>query len=179
MFRFLRPSVLFFALFATLAAFAIESLPKEAKQDGVTSGYATYYTVKSCQSEGTSGVYTANGETFDENALTCAMRSRDWGKMLRVTNQENHKSVIVRLNDYGPGNGPRRNGVVIDLTPTAWKALGVMEGRGRIQVTVETVKPDATPQDANAEPPPATRIVASRTPKRRRHNEPFIPIDPF
>ena len=31
-------------------------------------GYATYYTVASCQREGTSGVWTANGERYQENA---------------------------------------------------------------------------------------------------------------
>jgi rare lipoprotein A len=50
---------------------------------------ASWYSTKSCQKEGTSGTLTASGEKFDENALTCAMRSRDFGKYYRITNLDN------------------------------------------------------------------------------------------
>jgi len=105
-------------------------------------GIATFYTVKSCQREGTSGVYTANGEKYNESAMTCALRRRDWGGRYRVTNQANGRSVIVRHNDYGPGKGPTRRGVVVDLTPAAFDALGGKRGEtwGEIKVKVEQIK---------------------------------------
>ena len=56
------------------------------QKDTAITGLATYYTEESCKREGTSGVYTANGEKFDEKALTCAMRSRAWGTKFKVTN---------------------------------------------------------------------------------------------
>jgi len=105
-------------------------------------GIATFYTVKSCQREGTSGVFTANGERYIEGNLTCALRRRDWGGMYRVTNLANGKSVIVRHNDYGPGKGPTKRGVVVDLTPAAFDALGGKRGQtwGEIRVSVERIK---------------------------------------
>lgn len=96
-------------------------------------GYATYYTEASCKREGTSGVWTASGERFDEQALTCAMRSRSWGKRFLVYSHETGRSVVVRLNDYGPGKGPTARGVIIDLTPAGMKALGI-KGKGLVSV---------------------------------------------
>lgn len=96
-------------------------------------GFATYYTEESCKREGTSGVWTASGERFDESALTCAMRSRQWGKKFLVYSHETGRSIIVRLNDFGPGKKPTQRGVIIDLTPAGMKALGI-NGRGRVSV---------------------------------------------
>jgi len=84
-------------------------------------GYATYYTVASCKREGTSGVWTASGARYDEQALTCALPSRGFGREYLVSGPVG--SVVVKHTDFGPGKGPRRKGVVIDLTPTAFKAV--------------------------------------------------------
>ena len=107
-------------------------------------GLATYYTEASCKREGTSGVWTASGARFDENALTCARRSREWGSRWRVTNLENGKSIIVTQNDFGPGKRPYKRGVRIDLTKAAWLAIGLQplgarHGRGEVKVLVERV----------------------------------------
>lgn len=102
-------------------------------------GKATYYTEESCKREGTSGVYTANGERFDEQALTCAMRSRAWGSKVKVTNLDNGLSIVVRLNDFGPGKGPSSRGVIIDLTPAGFRALGAGR-KGMLSVSVEVMR---------------------------------------
>lgn len=109
---------------------------------GAETGIATFYTVKSCQREGTSGIYTASGERYDEGKLTCALRSRDWGGLYRVTNLANGRSVIVRHNDFGPGRKPTARGVIIDLSPKAFDALGGKRGEtwGEIKVKVERIK---------------------------------------
>jgi len=101
-------------------------------------GKASYYTEASCKREGTSGIWTASGERFDEGALTCALRRRDWGGLYKVTNLATGMSVVVRHNDYGPGRGPTRKGVVIDLSPKAMRAIAP-KGVGMITVTVESV----------------------------------------
>jgi rare lipoprotein A len=103
-------------------------------------GDASYYTEESCKREGTSGVYTANGERFNEKAFTCARRSRAWGTEWKVTNLENGRSIIVRQNDFGPGKGPAAKGVIIDLTPTAFEALGGKLKKGKVKVKVELYK---------------------------------------
>lgn len=101
------------------------------------TGYATYYTTESCQKEGTSGVYTASGQRFDESAFTCALPRRGWGGWYRVTNTKTGACVFVKHNDYGPGKGPQAKGVVIDLTPTAFMALGAKLKDGRVRVKYE------------------------------------------
>lgn len=84
---------------------------------------------------------TANGERYDERKMTCALRSRKFGKSYRVTNLANGRSVIVRHNDYGPGKKPAGRGVVIDLSPAAFDALGGKRGEnwGEIKVKVEGI----------------------------------------
>lgn len=102
-------------------------------------GDATYYTEESCKREGTSGVWTASGKRFDEKALTCAMRRRDWGAKFKVTNLDNGKEIVVTLNDFGPGKGPSAKGVVIDLTPAGFKELGAGK-KGKLRVKVEQIE---------------------------------------
>lgn len=68
------------------------------------------------------GRRTADGERFDMNALTAAHRTLPLGSYLRVTNQTNGKSVIVKVNDRGPFAHNR----VLDLSYAAAKVIGVV-----------------------------------------------------
>lgn len=117
-----------------LAAFLLLLPVGEAR-----AAYATYYTVASCKAEGTSGVRTASGERYDETAFTCAMRCRTWGAKYIVRNEDTRQTIVVRLNDFGPGRKATANGVIIDLTPAAYTALGGDFKRGRLRVTVRSV----------------------------------------
>lgn len=83
---------------------------------------ASWYSRESVIKEGNSGV-TASGERFNDNALTCALPHHRFGKFYKVTNLNNGKSVIVRHNDFGPGNKPRQRGVVIDLSKSAFSSI--------------------------------------------------------
>jgi len=101
---------------------------------------ASYYTYESCVREGTSGVWTASGERYNENDLTCAMRSREWGKYYKVTNLDNGNTVIVRHNDFGPNKKLHDKGRIIDLSKEAFKILTNNDLRkGIINVKVEEV----------------------------------------
>lgn len=91
--------------------------------NGKEVGKASYYTYESCVREGTSGVYTANGEHYDENGFTCAKWDVPFGTMLRVTNVENGKSVSVRVNDRGPSRRLVKQGRIIDLTKNVFAIL--------------------------------------------------------
>jgi len=102
------------------------------------SGLASWYSVESCQREGTSGVWTASGERFTNEGLTCAMRSRDFGKYYKVTNLENGKSVIVRHNDFGPNLKLWKEGRKIDLTKKAFSIIGNLD-KGLIKVSIEAL----------------------------------------
>jgi len=80
------------------------------------------------------GRYTSNGEIFDENAITAAHPTLPLPCYARVTNLQNHKSIVVRVNDRGPFVGDR----IIDLSIKSAKLLGFY-GHGLAKVKVEYV----------------------------------------
>lgn len=104
---------------------------------------ASYYTYESCVKEGTSGFWTASGERFDENDLTCAMRRRDWGTRFKVTNLANGKSVVVRLNDFGPNKKLHDKGRIIDLSKGAFEKIADLRV-GVIKVRIEELSYQGT-----------------------------------
>ena len=78
------------------------------------------------------GKYTANGEVYDGNALTAAHRTLPMPVNVRVTNLENGKSIVVRVND----RGPYARGRIIDLSRHAAELLDVIQtGTARVRVT--------------------------------------------
>ncbi len=91
------------------------------------------------------GKGSASGEVFDEMAMTAAHPTLPIPSLVRVTNLENGKSVIVRLNDRGPFIDDR----LIDLSRAAGKALN-MHDKGTAKVRVQYVGP--APAEANAAP---------------------------
>lgn len=80
-------------------------------------GIASYY------GDGFHGNLTANGETFDMHALTCAHLTLPFDTIIRVINQDNEREVTVRVNDRGPYVGGR----IIDLSKGAAEELGMLE----------------------------------------------------
>lgn len=91
------------------------------------------------------GHTTSNGETYDMFQLTAAHKSLPLPSFVRVTNLNNDRSVLVRVNDRGPFHEDR----IIDLSYAAAKVLG-FQGQGTAPVRVEAVatRPgDGTDQD--------------------------------
>jgi rare lipoprotein A len=92
-------------LFKTISILAIATAglaPLQAKaSSGCTS--ASHYGV----GDGYHGQTTANGERYNAYGNSVAHRSLPFGTKLKVTNQRNGKSVIVRVNDRGPYVGSR------------------------------------------------------------------------
>ena len=81
------------------------------------------------------GRRTANGEIFDQDALTAAHTTLQMPTIVRVTNLENGRSVVVRVNDRGPFVGNR----VIDLSRRSAELLGFRRaGTARVRVQVLT-----------------------------------------
>lgn len=81
------------------------------------------------------GRTTANGERFDMNALTAAHKHLPFGTMVRVTNLNNKRSLVVRIND----RGPYVRGRIIDLSRRA-AALLDFQIDGITKVRVQTVR---------------------------------------
>lgn len=80
------------------------------------------------------GKRTANGEIFDENQLTAAHPTLPMPVLARVTNLENGKSLIVRINDRGPFAAGRE----IDMSKKAADMLGFMQ-KGTAKVRVQYI----------------------------------------
>ena len=75
------------------------------------------------------GKPTATGEIYNQHDLTAAHKTLPLNSMLFVTNVENGKSLMVRLNDRGPFIGDR----IIDLSQASAEALGIA-GLGNVRV---------------------------------------------
>jgi rare lipoprotein A len=87
----------------------------QAQQQPSERVVSTFHGEASWYGPGFHGRRTASGETFDRNALTAAHRTLPFGTRVRVTNLNNGRQVIVRINDRGPYSGGR----VIDLSEAA------------------------------------------------------------
>lgn len=77
------------------------------------SGLASYY------GNEFHGRKTANGERFDQTRLTAAHKQLPFGTQVRVTNTDNGRSVVVRIND----RGPFAKGRIIDLSRSAFTTI--------------------------------------------------------
>ncbi|MEZ0225036.1 MAG: septal ring lytic transglycosylase RlpA family protein [Alphaproteobacteria bacterium] len=80
------------------------------------------------------GHKTANGEIYDQNEMTAAHRTLQMPSLVRVTNLENGRSVVVRIND----RGPYARGRLIDVSKRAAELLGFI-GKGTARVRVEVL----------------------------------------
>jgi rare lipoprotein A len=97
--------------------------PAGLPQTGLLSYYA----------ESFHGRLTASGEIFDKDALTAAHRSLPFHTRVKITNLENGRSVIVRINDRGPFLAER----IVDVSPAAARELGLVErGLARGQLSL-------------------------------------------
>ena len=96
-----------------LGAATFTATDAEAK----TCGKASWY------GPGFHGRTTANGEKYNQNAMTAAHKGLKFGTKVRVTNQHNGKSVTLRINDRGPYVGKR----IIDVSKAAAGKLGMRQ----------------------------------------------------
>jgi len=93
------------------------------------------------------GRKTANGERFDKNRLSAAHTTLPLPSLVEVTNLENGRSLVLRVNDRGPFVGDR----LIDLSEAAAEELGFKQD-GLAEVDVRFVRL----ADASGEPPRPT-----------------------
>ncbi len=104
---------------------------KKKNTTGPQDGQASYY------DKGFAGKKTANGEIYDPKKLTAAMRDMPLGSTVKVTNNANGQSVIVRVNDRGPYADPGRR--IIDLSPAAFSKIADLKIGVIRDVTVTVV----------------------------------------
>jgi rare lipoprotein A len=134
------------------------------------------------------GQATANGETYDLYGMTAAHKTLPLPSYVRVTNLENGKSAILRVNDRGPFYSDR----IIDLSFAAAKKLGYAES-GTARVKVEGIDPHewwaqqgrpvpmvlAAPQQvAQAKPvaQPVAQPIEQYSPPPQQHAAAVLPV---
>ena len=89
--------------------------PMETHAGFVQNGIASWY------GKDFHGKITSNGERYDMNAMTAAHKTLPLGVYVKVTNTDNGREAVVRVND----RGPFVKGRIIDLSYAAAKKLGL------------------------------------------------------
>lgn len=126
--------------------------PKEDyayREEGMASWYGP----------GFHGKMTANGESYDQNAMTAAHRTLPLPSMVRVTNLGNGRSLVLRINDRGPFAKNR----IIDISRRGAQLLGfVDQGTARVRVEIMPEESHALKQAAlRGQPADMPVIVAA------------------
>ena len=106
------------------------------EQEGLASWYGGKF----------QGRQTASGEIFDTNKFTAAHKSLPFGTIVKVTNLENGKTTVVRINDRGPFVPGR----IIDLSRAAATVIG-LTGKGVAKVRIRVLASDC-PEAAELKP---------------------------
>ncbi len=104
------------------------------------TGIASWY------GPGFHGKRTANGEVYDQNAMTAAHRTLPMPSLVQVTNLENGRSIQVRIND----RGPFAHGRIIDLSKKGAELLGFVR-QGIARVRVQILEPESRQLVARAQ----------------------------
>ena len=147
-------------ILSTFAAAVIVALqfvaPTQAQASG---GMASFYGYDFA------GRPTANGERYNPMGMTAASKSLPFGTIVRVTNRNNGRSVVVRINDRGPYVGGR----VIDMSQGAAGVLGMI-GSGVAPVDIQIVGSGSRTQVAsNSQRRHRAVQVASLARHKHRH----------
>jgi len=154
--------------------------PMPDSRNYVAEGTASWYGTKF------HGQNTANGEVYDLYGMSAAHKTLPLPAYVKVTNLDNQRSVILRVNDRGPFYSDR----IIDLSYAAAKKLGYAE-TGTARVRVEGIDPQQwwaqrgrqaplvldQPQVAQTRPIPAsTGTVEQWTPPPQQHAAAVLPV---
>lgn len=117
-------------------------------QEGIASWYGDPF----------HGRQTANGEIYDMNDLTAAHKTLPMPVFVRVTNLENGRSLVLRVNDRGPFVANR----IIDVSRRAAQLLGFQQ-QGITRVRVQVVDPDTGIEIAAQDPTAPAEIAPAES----------------
>jgi len=108
-----KPLIILFSAALISCSSVSQKMPHTRSKHFKETGKASYYADK-YQSRA-----TASGELFDQSAKTAAHKTLPFGTNVRVTNLNNGKSIMVKIND----RGPYVRGRIIDLSRSAFSAI--------------------------------------------------------
>jgi rare lipoprotein A len=121
----------------TIAVAAIFILPRSVSSfqhiQETRIGYAVFYSQKY------SGNKTTSGRFFSNVQYVAAHPKYPLGTVVKVTNLKNQRSVLVRIIDRGISKENQNEGIIIDVSQEAAKALGFIN-QGKAKVKVEVVE---------------------------------------
>jgi len=103
------------------------------EEGSVQTGVASWYGIDEHEN------YAASGERFSKYAYTAAHKSLPLGTVVRVTNLENGRDVLVEIND----RGPFVKGRIIDLSHAPAQSIGMIQ-KGTVMVKVEVISTPST-----------------------------------
>lgn len=119
-----------------------EEILKIPTEEGVYYGIVSYY------GEYWNGRTTANMEIYDCDKLTCASPTLPFNTIIKVTNLDNGKSIIIRVNDRGPYKMDKKGKAlkpliphpkrVLDLSKQSFKSIGDLN-KGLLNIKYEIV----------------------------------------
>lgn len=137
------------------------------------TGYASFYAKRF------TGLKTASGERLHNDSLTCAHKTLPFGTYLKVTNLNNQKEVVVRVND----RGPYIRGRIVDLTQHAASELGILRfGMGKVSIEVvhPIIPPLAIPEQEESQPrfPKIWEMAEIENMTQWPVIEPVLPLEP-
>ncbi len=119
--------------FVSCQSGGVKNIDNSKKNNNVIYGKASWYGDKF------HGKKTASGELYSIKKNTAAHKTLPFGTMLKITNLESNKSVIVNVNDRGPYIKNR----VIDLSKSAFKKIATLND-GVIDVKIEVLDDSKT-----------------------------------
>src|SRR5215813_2597793 len=120
-----------FLVLTHASATSAEKTPSNRPVLKTQIGDATYYAARF------QGRTTASGRIFDKNKAMAAHRTYPFGTVVRVTNLRNKRSVNVVIVDRGPYGKNRREGAIIDVSPSVAEKLGILRtGQTRVKLEV-------------------------------------------
>ncbi|MBD5165648.1 septal ring lytic transglycosylase RlpA family protein [Helicobacter sp.] len=128
--------------------------------DGIASWYGPKF----------HGKKTSNGETYSMYAHTAAHKTLPMNTIVRVTNKENGKTTIVRINDRGPFVAGR----IIDLSNSAAKDID-MVGKGTAPVRLEVIGFNGTISDSM----PLNQETLARSEYKIAHTQQSVQLSRF
>jgi len=119
-------------LLVALVGARAEGPANTSRAPRVQHGLASYY------GRGFQGEETASGRIFDKREMVAAHRTLPLGTVVRVTNLENGRRVVVRIIDRGPYGRNYRKGTIIDVSEGAARQLRFVED-GLVRVRLEVL----------------------------------------
>ena len=126
-------SLFIFAILTVLIPTNVQSsMPQEQPQT------ASWYSIKSCLAEGSSGIMANGRRLRDEGVYTAAMWDQPFGSRVLVRNLANGREVICTITDRGPAKRLVRKGRIIDLNRAAFAAIADLR-KGVINVKVTRI----------------------------------------